>query len=143
MPYFYADGNDRSGNRLITSYGKADQAKRYRAGADITQGEKFLNIQDNGSAKISASDDGRGLLVRTLMVNANPESADMSGRFVVYAKINGQWQPTEFRYSTYAKANAAVKSALINLYPACAVIETDESGSTSNVAVSRDEDAEL
>ena len=141
MPYFYADGTDKQGNRLLTSYGKAEQAKRYRADAQISQGEKFLCIQENG-AKISATDDGNGLLVRTLMVNSNPEPDNMTGRFVVFAKINGQWQPTNFRYSTYAKANSAVKSALINLYPACAVIEMNESPvRNDNVPVSMDEDA--
>lgn len=120
--YFYADGVDRQGNRLITSYSKADQAKRYRQGATVTQGEKFLEITEGG-ARLSTEDNG--LLVRTLMINSNPEQEEMSGRFVVWAKQNGEWGETQFRYSTYAKANAAVKSALINLYPACAVIETN------------------
>lgn len=124
MAYFYADGNDRQGNRLLTSYGKADQAKRYRPGANYSQGEKFLQLLENGNAKLSAEDNG--LLCRTLMVRAATEEDNMNGRFVVFAKVNGRWQETEFRYPNYAKANAAVKSALINLYPACAVIEMDE-----------------
>jgi hypothetical protein len=125
--YFYADGIDRNGNRLLTSYKKEDQAKRYRAGAKISSGEKFLKIGDNGEAKLSNEGD---LLVRTLMIR--PETADdeMNGNFVVYARIDKHWQPTSFRYSTYAKANAAVKTALINLYSACAIIET-EGASTS------------
>lgn len=138
MSYFYADGIDKSGNRLVTSYGKQDQAKRYRANASISQGEKFLVIGEDGSAKLG-EDDGEGLLVRTLMINSNPEPENMTGKFVVYAKINGTWRETNFRYSTYAKANSAVKSALINLYPACAVIEEGES--SSNVPVSTAEDA--
>lgn len=142
MSYFYADGIDKSGNRLLTSYSKADQAKRYRAGADITQGEKYLNLLDNGNAKISATDDGKGLLLRTLMINSNPENEEMKGRFVVFAKVNGNWEETNFRYSTYAKANAAVKSALINLYAACAVVEREEASVSSNVTpVSIDEEA--
>jgi hypothetical protein len=124
MSYFYADGVDKQGNRLLTSYGKQDQAKRYRPGATVTQGEKFLDIQEDGSAKMSTEGE---LLLRTLMVRDSNEADEMTGRFVVYARINGRWQETQFRYPTYAKANAAVKSALINLYPACAVVEEDQS----------------
>jgi len=47
----------------------------------------------------------------------------MAGNFVVYARINGAWEKTKFRYSTYAAANTAVKGALIQIYDACAVIE--------------------
>lgn len=124
MSYFYADGVDRSGNRLITSYGKADQAKRYRPGAQVSQGEKYLTLYEDGTAKLTTIPNN--LLCRTLMVRSNPDAEEMSGRFVVWAKVNGRWQETDFRYPTYAKANAAVKSALINLYAACAVIETED-----------------
>jgi hypothetical protein len=141
MSYFYADGLDRSGNRLVTSYDKEAKAQKYRAGANITQGEKFLNIREDGGAKLSATDDGQGLLVRTLMISSNPSAEAMTGRFQIYAKINNKWEPTNFRYSSYANANAAVKSALINLYPACAVIEVNEKATSSNVPVSTDEEA--
>jgi hypothetical protein len=140
MSYFYADGVDRAGNRLLTSYKKEDQAKRYRAGAKISSGEKFLTIQPDGTAKLSTEDNG--LLVRTLMVSANSEAEEMQGNFVVWARINGEWQETQFRYTTYAKANAAVKSALINLFPACAVIEGDAGPKPVAAApVSTDEEA--
>lgn len=121
MSYFYADGTDRAGNRLLTSYGKEAQAAKYRAGATITEGERFLEIsEDKSSAKMTVKDNG--LLVRTLMVRAKA-NGKMEGSFSVYAKINGEWQKTPFRYKTYSMANSAVKSALINIYDACAVIE--------------------
>lgn len=124
MSYFYADGLDKAGNRLLTSYGKQAQAQKYRAGATISEGEKFLEIMEDGSAKLTSADNG--LLCRTLMVRPAGSEDEMSGNFVVWARVNGNWQETSFRYSTYAKANAAVKSALINLYPACAVIQEDK-----------------
>lgn len=137
--YFYADGNDKAGNRLVTSYKKESQAKQYRKGATYTQGEKFLQIQEDGTAKLANEGD---LLLRTLMVRADSGDEEMTGNFVVYARVNGQWQETDFRYKTYATANAAVKSALINLYSACAIIEMNGAESTSNVApVSREPEA--
>lgn len=139
MSYFYADGTDKAGNRLMTSYKREAQARKYRADAKITQGEKFLQIQEDGSAKIGSTGD---LLVRTLMVRPSGADEEMSGDFVVYARINGKWQPTEFRYKTYATANAAVKSALINLYSACAIVEDDgSSASPSSAPVATDEEA--
>jgi hypothetical protein len=139
MSYFYADGTDKSGNRLLTSYGKEAQARKYRADAKITQGERFLAIAEDGTAKLSTSNDGKGLLVRTLMINSNPDADNSGGKFVVWARIDGKWEPTNFRYSTYAKANAAVKSALINLYPACAVIESSDTPvQTSRVPMAED-----
>lgn len=138
MSYFYADGTDRAGNRLLTSYKKEDQARRYRAGAEISRGEKFLVMQEDGSAKLSSEGE---LLVRTLMVRPSTEADEMTGQFVVYARVNGKWGPTEFRYPTYAKANAAVKSALINIYQACAVIEEDNAPTPVAAPVSTDEEA--
>lgn len=127
MPYFYADGPDKAGNRLLTSYKKEDQARRYRAGSKISQGEKFLAIQEDGGAKLSSQDDGNSLLVRTLMVRPDGASSDeMTGNFVVFARINNKWEQTQFRFKNYASANAAVKSALIQLYSACAVVEMNE-----------------
>jgi hypothetical protein len=137
MDYFYADGLDKKGNRLITSYKKKDQADRYRAGAKISEGRKFLEIFDGG-AKLTAQDNG--LLVRTLMTSSDVPV--MEGPFVVYAKINGEWRETEFRYSNYAAANAAVKSALINLYGNCAVIEQETSKQEAPIPMRNiDEDA--
>lgn len=131
MSYFYADGRDKAGNRLITSYKKEEQAKRYRAGATISEGEKHLNIREDGTASLGTEGN---MLVRTLMLRPEGQSdADMNGNFVVYARTNGKWAPTEFRYSTYAKANSAVKSALINLYEGCAVIELGSVSSSPSV----------
>jgi hypothetical protein len=115
--YFYASGDDKTGNLLITSYKKEDQAKKYRAGCDIAEGLRYLDIQ---TSKVTAKD--TGLLLRTLIARKD-KSETMEGNFVVWARIEGAWAQTAFRYGTYAAANTAVKGALIQLYDACAVIE--------------------
>jgi hypothetical protein len=117
--YFYATGDDKAGNLLITSYKKEDQAKKYRAGADIVEGLRYL---DTELSKITAYD--TGLVLRTLIAKRDA-AEEMTGNFVVYARINGEWEKTQFRYSTYAAANTSVKGALIQIYDACAVIEED------------------
>jgi hypothetical protein len=117
MTYFYATGEDKAGNLLITSYKKEDQAKKYRAGSDIVEGLRYL---DKEASKVTSVD--TGLLLRTLIAKKDA-AEEMSGNFVVYARINGEWEKTQFRYSTYAAANTAVKGALIQIYDACAVIE--------------------
>lgn len=122
MTYFYAAGPDKAGNTLITSYKKREQAERYRAGAEIYEGLKYLHINGQGESKVSSTESP--LLLRTMLSRVEAQST-MDGPFVVYAKINDVWQETQFRYPNYAAANAAVKGALINLYDACAVIEED------------------
>ena len=117
MTYFYAIGDDKAGNTLLTSYKKEDQAKKYRDGCDFSEGLKYLDVE---GSKVTSTD--TGLLVRTLIARKSAQEA-MEGNFVVYAKINGVWEKTDFRYGTYAAANTAVKGALINIYDACAVIE--------------------
>ena len=118
--FFYATGDDKAGNLLITSYKKEDQANKYRAGCEIIEGLKYLDTQ---ASKVTGKD--TGLLLRTLI--AKRDAADeMTGNFVVYARINGEWEKTQFRYGTYSAANTAVKGALIQIYDACAVIEEDD-----------------
>jgi hypothetical protein len=117
--YFYATGEDKAGNLLITSYKQEAQAKKYRAGADIVEGYRYLDIdRSTVTAKFT------GHLLRTLIARKDA-AAKMEGNFVVWARLNGEWFQTEFRYGTYAAANTAVKGALIQLYDACAVIEED------------------
>lgn len=118
---FYADGKDKAGNRLLTSYGKRDQAERYRAGAAITDDqEQFLVISDAGTALIKK--DGE-LLLRSLMIKAQTDEEEvLEGNFVLYARIDGRWQPTKYRYPSYAAANQAMKT-LIAIYDGIAVIE--------------------
>jgi hypothetical protein len=117
--YFYATGPDKAGNTLITSYKKEDQAKKYRAGADIVEGLRYLSIDEDGQATVLKQGD---LLLRTMLARKDAQE-EMTGDFVVYAKISGRWEQTQFRYKTYSEANTAVKGALINIYDACAVIE--------------------
>lgn len=117
---FYADGKDKAGNRLLTSYGKRDQAERYRAGAAITDDqEQFLVISDEGTALIKQEGD---LKLRSLMIKASNEEEVLEGNFVLYARIDGRWQPTKYRYPSYAAANQAMKT-LIAIYDGIAVIE--------------------
>lgn len=118
--YFYATGDDKDGNLLITSYKKAEQAKKYRAGADIVEGLRYL---DTDSSKVTSVN--TGLILRTLIAKKGV-SESMEGNFIVWARLNGEWFKTEFRYTTYAAANTAVKGALIQLYDACAVIEEND-----------------
>lgn len=120
MTYFYATGDDKAGNMLITSYKKEDQAKKYRAGCEVFEGLKYLDIVES---KVTGN--YTGLLLRTLIARKNA-SGKMEGNFVVYARINGEWEKTQFRYGTYAAANTSVKGALIQIYDACAVIEEDD-----------------
>jgi hypothetical protein len=127
--YFYGDGTDKSGNRLITSYGKRAQAEKYRAGAKISEGLRFLQINEDGSAQIAQDGD---LLLRTLIVAPAQDEQVFEGPFVVYAKIGGQWQKTKYRYKTYSAANTAVKGALVQIYGACAVIEETEENDGDN-----------
>ena len=115
--YFYASGNDKDGNLLITSYKKRDQAEKYRKGADIAEGLRYL---DTDRSTVTVKD--TGLVLRTLIARKE-QSEKMEGNFVVWARLNGEWFQTEFRYGTYAAANTAVKGALIQIYDACAVIE--------------------
>lgn len=117
--FYYATGKDRAGNTLVTSYAKPEQAARYRAGARIEHGLRYLKISEDGTAKLEPEGEK---LVRTLMIRPEDETPS-EGRFVVWARMNGRWQETNFRYKTYAIANSAVKTALISLFPACAVIE--------------------
>jgi hypothetical protein len=119
--FYYADGHDKEGNRLITSYSKKDQAEKYRKDATIQGGTKYL---DKETSKLTNED--TGLLVRTLMVRGKDTTQEMSGRFVVHARINGEWDETKFRFSTYAAANQAVKGALIAIYEALVVVEEPE-----------------
>jgi len=116
--YFYATGDDKVGNLLITSYKKEEQAKKYRGGSEIVEGLRYL---DTEKSKVTTAD--TGLLLRTLIARRDVQDQQMAGNFVVYARINGAWEKTKFRYSTYAAANTAVKGALIQIYDACAVIE--------------------
>jgi hypothetical protein len=118
--YFYATGDDKAGNLLITSYKKEDQAKKYRAGCEVFEGLKYLDVVES---KVTGN--YTGLLLRTLIAKRDA-SEKMAGNFVIYARINGEWFQTEFRYGTYSAANTAVKGALIQLYDACAVIEEDD-----------------
>jgi len=117
--YFYATGKDKADNMLITSYKKRDQAVKYRPGADIVEGLRYLKIAEDGSAVLGKEGE---LLVRTMMARESTQEV-MTGPFVVYVKIAGEWEKTDFRYETYGAANTAVKGALINIYDACAVIE--------------------
>ncbi len=120
MTYFYATGDDKAGNLLITSYKKEDQAKKYRAGCEIVEGLKYLDID---RSIVTAKN--TGILLRTLIARKDA-ATKMEGNFVVWARLNGEWFQTEFRYGTYAQGNQAVKGALIQLYDACAVIEEDD-----------------
>lgn len=120
MTYFYAAGEDKDGNMLITSYKKQDQAEKYRKGATFSEGLRYL---DTDRSTVTAMD--TGLLLRTIIARKDA-GGKMEGDFIVWARLNGEWFQTEFRYSTYAAANTAVKGALIQLYDACAVIENDE-----------------
>lgn len=121
MTYFYATGDDKVGNLLITSYKKEDQANKYRAGCEVFEGLKYLDVVES---KVTGKD--TGLLLRTLIAKQRDAADEMTGNFVVYARINGEWEKTQFRYGTYAAANTAVKGALIQIYDACAVIEEDD-----------------
>lgn len=114
--YHYAEAEDKAGNTLITSYKKEEQAKKYRPGALYSEGLLYLDLETGDLLP-----EGE-LLVRTVLTRKTAQE-EMTGDFVVYAKVNDQWQRTQFRYSTYAAANTAVKGALINIYDACAVIE--------------------
>ncbi len=117
---FYADGKDKSGNRLLTSYSKRDQAERYRAGAAITDDQiQYLVISDEGTALIKQ--EGKHLL-RSLMIKAKTDEEVFEGNFVLFARIDGRWQPTKYRYPNYAAANQAMKT-LIAIYDGLAVIE--------------------
>lgn len=121
MTLFYADGDDKNGDRLITSYKKRDQAERYRAGAKITEGERFLVITEQGAGYVK---DAGTLKLRTMLVRS--EGTELAeGPFRVYARSGDTWVKTQFSYANYAAANTAVKGALIQLYDACAVIEED------------------
>jgi hypothetical protein len=120
MTYFYATGDDKAGNLLITSYKKEDQAKKYRASCDIFEGQKYLDVVES---KVTGK--YTGLLLRTLIAKRDA-AEEMTGNFVVYARVNGEWTKTQFRYGTYSAANTAVKGALIQIYDACAVIEEDD-----------------
>ena len=117
---FYADGKDKAGNRLLTSYGKRDQAERYRAGAKITDDcERFLVISDEGTALIKEEGE---LKLRSLLIRADTQEEVFEGNFVLYARIEGRWQPTKYRYPNYAAANQAMKT-LVAIYDGIAVIE--------------------
>lgn len=120
MTYFYASGDDKAGNRLVTSYKQEAQAKKYRVGADIVEGLRYLDVENS---TLTAKD--TGLLVRTIMTKQGASDVDADGKFVVWGKQNNIWFETQFKYGTYAAANAAVKGALISLYEACAVIEVE------------------
>lgn len=137
--YFYADGKDKGGNRLITSYKKEEQATRYRAGATITEADKFLVIQEDGKAVIKAKGE---LLLRSLMVRPANEIVEMSGPFVIYGRTDGIWERTKFRYPNYAAANTAMKGSLIHTFDAVAVIEVsdEEPVATKRVVETSDED---
>ena len=119
--YYYAMGEDKSGNWLMTSYKNEEQAKKYRVGATVQSGVKYLDIAEDGSAK--ATNTETGLLLRTMIKRNDVETFE--GNFVVYAKTADGWVKTQFRYKTYALANQVVKGALIQLYEACAVVEED------------------
>jgi hypothetical protein len=122
MSYFYADGKNKAEDRLITSYGKQAQAEKYRPDAKITEGERFLNIAADGTGSIGNEGE---LLLRSLLVRKGTQ-AEMTGPFVIYGRTNGKWSRTEFRYGTYAAANTAMKGALITMYEAVAVVETED-----------------
>ena len=119
MMYFYAMGDDKAGNTLVTSYKKEEQAKKYRAGATIQEGLKYLDTE-----KGTLTNNDTGLLCRTI-IKRGGEAETFEGPFVIYAKSGGEWIKTQFRYETYGAANTAVKGALIQLYEACAVVEED------------------
>lgn len=124
MSYFYGDGTDKSGNRLITSYGKRAQVDKYRPGTKVTEGLRYLKLNEDGTAQIANDGD---LLLRTLIISpASMNEEKMEGRFVIYARIGGQWQKTNYRYTSYGAANTAAKGVLVQMYGACAVIEEDE-----------------
>jgi hypothetical protein len=116
MTYFYATGDDKTGNTLITSYKQEAQATKYRPGAQIVEGLRYLDLSTGVLGKVG------DVLVRTIISRKSAQE-ELRGDFVVYAKANGAWFETQFRYETYAAANAAVKGALIMMYDACAVIE--------------------
>ncbi len=116
--YFYATGDDKAGNLLITSYKKEEQARKYRADSEIVEGLRYL---DTESSKVTAKD--TGLLLRTLISRRDVQDQQLTGNFVVYARINGEWEKTQFRYGTYAAGNQAMKGALIQIYDAVALIE--------------------
>ena len=115
--YYYADGRDKSNNRLITSYKDRSQAEKYRKDSNIQGGLKYLDTENS----VLTNDSSGGLLVRTLMVSEKKQV--LEGDFVIYARNNGVWEKTQFRYTNYALGNQAIKSALINLYEAVALVE--------------------
>lgn len=119
--FYYADGKDKSGNTLITSYKKEDQARKYRAGASIQYGQRFFSVDADGTGIMSPKGD---MLLRTMMVRGE-ETVENEGPFHIWAKSSGVWVDTGFRRKTYAAANTMVKSALIEIYEACAVIEEE------------------
>ena len=118
--YYYADGRDKSNNRLITSYKDRSQAEKYRKDSNIQGGLKYLDTE-----RSVLTNEPNDLLVRTLMVSETKQK--LEGDFVIYARTDGKWEKTKFHYDTYANANQAVKGVFINIYDACAVIEQTSS----------------
>ena len=114
--YYYADGRDKSNNRLITSYKDRSQAEKYRKDSNIQGGLKYLDTE-----RSVLTNEPNDLLVRTLMVSEHKQK--LGGDFVIYARTDGKWEKTKFRYTNYALGNQVIKSALINLYEAVALVE--------------------
>ena len=56
------------------------------------------------------------------MIKAQTNEEVFEGNFVLFARIDGRWQPTKYRYPNYAAANQAMKT-LIAIYDGLAVIE--------------------
>lgn len=140
--YYYADRQDKAGRRLITSYGKEAQARKYGgANARVDSKQRRMVLREDGTASMSTTGTD-GLLLRTFMSNPNrTPSADEGGKFVVYGKIGDKWERTSFSYKTYATANSAVKSALINMYDACAIVEDE--GDAPSAPQSDEEEVDL
>lgn len=121
---FYANRIDKDGNQLLTSYANEKSADKYGgAGAQRTNGILRASFTDG---KLSVNETNKGPIVRSLLKNHGQAVSMASGNFVMWAKQNGEWSETTYRFDSYGAANTLMK-AMINIYEALMIIDDNDS----------------
>lgn len=110
MTLYYMTRDDKSGNRLTTSYDTAEKAKKYGTGENLQDWKGVVYFDPQTGQKTT---ENTGYVLRSALAIKNENYKAPEGNFVIYAKNEDDgavFEPTDHRYSTYGLANTAMKS---------------------------------
>ena len=120
MTLHYVTRDDKSGNRLTTSYDTRVKADKFGAGENQ---KHWAGIKYYDPSSCEMTSKQTDYIVRSVIDVNNEE--DYEGDFVIYTreKTDGDnWDATRHRYATYGIANTAMK-AFVGVYRNMMIVE--------------------